>query len=254
MTTTADEIRTTSEGYGVQEARIDLAAAHRLAVLDNLHEGSWNHFSLTVPGAPDHLLLTPGDTHWSQVTASNLVMVGPDAEKVKALGNPILWSGYCIHYPIHMARPDAACVLHAHPLWATALSLIEDGKLLPAQANALGFYGKVAYTDTYDGFVTPETGAESARALGDNTVLFERGHGVAVVGLTVAEAYTDLYSLERACQTQILAMSTGRPIKVIPERDRPKPPPKGSGPPARSLLHFAAMKRVLDLEQPDYAT
>jgi ribulose-5-phosphate 4-epimerase/fuculose-1-phosphate aldolase len=160
-----------------------------------------------------------------------------------------LWVGFRIHQPIHAARSDAACVLHAHPPYATALTMVEGLVLEMAEQNALEFYRQMAYTEEYDGGVDPglDHGKYLASALGDNAiVLFLKNHGVLVVGPSVAVAYTNLYMLERACRVFQIAHSFGKPLAVISEvrrigvDDRPK------------LEHFAAMKRVLDAEEPDY--
>jgi ribulose-5-phosphate 4-epimerase/fuculose-1-phosphate aldolase len=235
----------------IREARVDLAAAHRLAVRDDLHEGTWNHLSLVVPGQPDRILITPGVCHWSQITASSLAVVGPDedADEMRET-NEHLWVGYRIHYPLHQARPDAACVLHAHPPYATALTMVKDGVLEWAEQNSLEFYGRVAYNDRYDAGVPVDTdqGREMAQALGpDAIVLFLRNHGVVVVGPTVGIAYTNLYLLERYCRNQYLAKTMGT-LAPIPE-DR-----RGGGGDTFKSEHFAAMKRVLDVESPGYAS
>lgn len=239
------ELRT----YTMRDAREDLAAAHRLAVRDNLHEGTWNHLSLTVPGDPTRVLITPGIVHWSQVKASDLAVVGPDEdiEQMEA-DNEHLWVGYRIHYPVHMARPDAACVLHAHTPYATSLTMVEGGRLEMTEQNALQFYGKIAYSSEYDGGVPVglDQGDAMAEALGEASVLFLRSHGVVVVGSTVAEAYTNLYVLERACEAQWLARGWGLPPALIPE-DR-----RGSGTGAFKVAHFAAMRRLLDATEADY--
>jgi ribulose-5-phosphate 4-epimerase/fuculose-1-phosphate aldolase len=247
------EVTVPKADYGIGEARVDLAAAHRLAVMDNLHEGSWNHFSVSVPGIPEEILLTPGDRHWSQVTASSLIVAKSDAKQIERRGG-FLWVGYRIHYPIHMARPDAFCVLHTHSPYATALSMLEDGRLLMAEQNALNFYGKVAYNDVYEGQVGGghsglSLGEQLAEALGDKTVLILKNHGVIVVGPSVAAAYFDLYLLERACQFQVLAMSTGQRLQLVPDEIL-KGLRDDDG--QYKVAHFAAMKRVLDREQADY--
>src|SRR5579871_4531717 len=196
----AVESQQSRASYSVARARVDLAAAHRLAVRDDLHEGTWNHLSLSVPGDPERILITPGVVHWSQVTASSLAVLGPH-EDGAALerDNEHLWVGYRIHYPLHRARPDAACVLHAHPPYATALTMVEGGVLEWAEQNSLEFHGRVAFNARYDSGVPLDIGQgeEMAAALGDEAiVLFLRNHGVVVVGPTVAIAYTNLYLLE----------------------------------------------------------
>jgi ribulose-5-phosphate 4-epimerase/fuculose-1-phosphate aldolase len=237
--------------YSVDHARADLAAAHRLAVRDELHEGTWNHLSVTVPGGPERMLITPGICHWSQIDASSLAELGPD-EDVERMEreNEQLWVGYRIHYPLHRARADAACVLHAHPPFVTALSMVEGGRLEMAEQNALEFDGRIAYNDEYDSGVPVglDQGEAMAEALGEATVLLLRNHGVIVTGPTVGIAYTNLYLLERCCRAQWLAQSSGKPLALIPEGRR-----AGAGDGFKDE-HFAAMRRVLDRDEPDYAS
>jgi ribulose-5-phosphate 4-epimerase/fuculose-1-phosphate aldolase len=237
--------------YTLTQARIDLAAAHRLAARDELHEGTWNHLSLVVPGEPEKILITPEVCHWSQITASSLAVVGPDEdlERMQEV-NEHLWVGYRIHYPLHQARLDAACVLHAHPPYATALTMVEGGVLEWAEQNSLEFYGRVAYNDRYDSGVPVglDQGEEMAAVLGPEAILlFLKNHGVVVVGPTVGIAYTNLYLLERYCRVQYLAKTMGKLAPIAPER-------RGGGGDTFKTLHFEAMKRVLDKEEPDYAS
>src|SRR5580704_15308805 len=95
------------------QARVDLAAAHRLAVMHGLHEGIFNHLTLTVPGATDRYYQIPFGLHWSEVTASCFMEVGYDG-RVLAGSGEVEQSCYCIHMPIHRKVPQAACVMHTH--------------------------------------------------------------------------------------------------------------------------------------------
>ncbi len=242
-----------AKSNSLRDARIDLAAAHRLAALDGLNEGSWNHFSLTVPGSPVRMLASPADRHWRQVTASSLVLVGENGESLEGEGRCDR-SAFCIHYPIHVACTQAACVLHAHPPYATALSMVKGGRLLMADQNALALHGRVAYDESYEGFIfDPRQGARLAELLGDKRVLILRNHGVLVVGPTVAEAYTDLYHLERACmfQCHAMALAAGRELNAVaPEIGNAVA--NQADDTGYKLMHFSAMRRLLDAEQPDY--
>jgi ribulose-5-phosphate 4-epimerase/fuculose-1-phosphate aldolase len=196
-----------------EQARHDLAAAHRMAVYDGLCEGTWNHFSMMLD--PSRMLITPADRHWELMEPQSLALVDGDLDAARGRSLQF-YIGYRIHYPVHLARPDAACLLHVHPPYATALSAVEDDELLPASQHSLEFVGRIAYNDRYDGIDDPEKqGERVAEALGDRTVLFLRGHGVVVVGRTIHEAYQDLYLLELACRTQMLALATGRPLRRL---------------------------------------
>jgi ribulose-5-phosphate 4-epimerase/fuculose-1-phosphate aldolase len=234
-------------------ARVDLAAAHRWALRDGLCEGTWNHLSLALDDRGERILLTPPSTHWSQVRAGNLLELdGGDAERLERDGG-LGWVAYRIHAPLHEARPDAACVLHLHSPHATALSMLKDSRLLPAEQNALDFQGRIAYADEYDGGGPADLdhGAGIAAALGGKAVLLLKNHGVIVTGATVADAYADLYMFERACRVMILALSTGRELQLVEAE-------VADAAAAATLSydfkrdHFEALKRVLDAEDPDY--
>src|SRR5882672_5550406 len=189
-----------------QAARIDLAAAFRLAVRLDLHEGVCNHFSVMLPDGQRFLLNQYG-LHWSEVTASNLLALDAEGRVLSGEGE-YERTAFCIHSRIHVAHPHAACVLHTHMPHATALTLLEEGRLEMVEQNALRFHDDIAYDDTYNGLVVDNAeGDRLARVLGAKRVMFLANHGVIVVGPSVAEAFDLLYYLERACRLQVLARS-----------------------------------------------
>ena len=125
-------------------------------------------------------------------------------------------SALYIHGRMHVGRPDVRCILHTHMPYATALTSIEGGRLEPINQNALRFSGRIAYDDDYGGLALDAAeGDRLAAVLGSQRILFMANHGVITTGRTVAAAFDDLYYLERACQNQVLAMSTGRPLKHV---------------------------------------
>ena len=240
----------------VREAKIHLAAAHRLAVLHELEEGIDNHFTVTVPGHDDRYLVLPFGVHWSEARASDLFVFDESGKTLEGEGVVEL-SAQCIHGPVHRLS-GARVVLHTHQTWALALNMLEDSRLVPASQTAAFFHGRVAYDDHYAGTADfPEEGARLAQLLGDKHTLFMKNHGVLVVGESVAQAYRRLYMLERVCRAQVLAMATGKPLVALsedviaqvqapPENDRH---PRGE----RERLFFEAMMRVFDRELPGYA-
>ena len=234
-------------------ARLDLAAAFRLAVRMDLHEGVCNHFTLMLADGQRFLLNAYG-LHWSEVTASNLLALDTRGNVLEGEGEAEKTAFY-IHSRIHLAHPRAACVLHTHMPYATALTLTVPGRLEMVEQNALRFADDIAYDDRYNGLVVDDAeGDRLARLLGDKRVLFLANHGVIVVGATVAEAFDSLYYLERACRVQVLARATGlplRPVRAEVVRDTYRmilaDTPKYAG------AHFSALKRILEREEPDYA-
>jgi ribulose-5-phosphate 4-epimerase/fuculose-1-phosphate aldolase len=240
----------------IRQAKIHLAAAHRLAVLHELEEGIDNHFTVTVPGRDDRYLILPFGLHWSEARASDLIVFDESGATLEGEGVCEL-SAQCIHAPIHRIC-GARVVMHTHQTWALALNMLKDNRLVPANQTAAFFHGRVAYDDTYAGtadFI--EEGERLARVIGNKHVLFMKNHGVLVTGATVAQAYRRLYKLERVCRAQVLAMSTGQPLEILSDEivaQVQSPPVNDRHSRAeRERLFFEAMMRILDRENPGYA-
>ncbi|HVJ13595.1 MAG TPA: aldolase [Burkholderiales bacterium] len=237
--------------------RVDLAAAFRLAVRLDLHEGVCNHLSVMLPGGKSFLLNRYG-LHWSEVSASNLLALDADGRLLEGEGE-FEKTAFYIHSRIHLAHPGATCVLHTHMPYATALTLLEGGRLEMVEQNALRFHNDVAYDDVYNGLVVDNAeGDRLARALGSKRVMFLANHGVIVVGPTVAEAFDLMYYLERACRLQVLgrsmmANSGGKFRAVRPEVVEQTYKLILADAPKYAGAHFEALKRILDREEPAYS-
>ncbi len=241
----------------LSQSRIDLAAALRSAERLGLHEGIDNHFSCTVDPTGHRFLVNPLGVHWREMRASDLVLA--DADRNILDGKyPVEDTAFFIHSRLHVKHPKAKAVLHTHMPYATALTVIEHGRLEMVSQNALQFHGRIAYLDDYDGLALDNSeGDRMAAAMGDKTVLFLGHHGVIVTGASVHAAWNDLYFLERAAMVQILAMSTGRPLRPIPERViHEMVAALNSNPDAvdQPRKHLEALKRLLDREAPEYRT
>jgi ribulose-5-phosphate 4-epimerase/fuculose-1-phosphate aldolase len=240
-------------------ARVDLAACYRLADRFGLNEGIDNHLTMLLPGYSDRFLLAPFGMHWSEVRASDFMVVGFDGRVLSGQGL-VEDTALYIHQPAHRLSPQGRCVLHTHMPYATALTMLQNPRLEMAVQSALGFYDDVAYDPTYNGLAYDFTeGERLARALGDKSVLMMGNHGVLVVGRTLPQAFERLYFFERAAQAQVLALSTGRPLQLIPEAVIQKTMEQfGAGALVggrdRAELHFDALKRVLDRGASDYAS
>jgi len=240
----------------VREAKVHLAAAHRLAVLHALDEGIDNHFTVTLPGYADRYLVLPFGLHWSEARASDLIVFDEAGKTLEGEGEVEL-SAQCIHGPIHRLT-GARVVLHTHQTWALALNMLDDNRLVPASQTAAFFHGRIAYDDHYAGTAdAPEEGERLAGLIGDKHTVFMKNHGVLVVGETMAQAYRRLYMLERVCRAQLLAMASGRPLAsladaIIAQVQAPAPHDRHPRR-ERERLFFEAMMRVLDREMPGYA-
>ncbi|HKE05073.1 MAG TPA: aldolase [Blastocatellia bacterium] len=236
----------------ITQARVDLAAALRWAARLGLNEGVCNHFSLAVPGAQDRFLINPQGLHWSEITPADLVMTDSDGAVIEGR-RQVEATAFFIHGRIHRGKPNAACVMHTHMPYATALAISDGGRLEWASQNALRFYGRVAYDEFYNGLVLDVGEGDRICAQIENAdVLFLANHGVIVCGDSVAQAFDDLYYLERACLVQVLAESAGRPLKVVPESIAAMTGRQIASDKVQSVLHFEALKRILDREEPEW--
>ena len=239
----------------IAEARVQLAAAHRLAVLHELEEGIDNHFTMTVPGRDGQYLILPYGLHWSEARASDMIVFDEAGQVLEGSGSLEL-SAQCIHAPIHRIT-GARVVLHTHQTWTIALNMLKDNRLVPASQTAAFFHGLIAYDDNYSGVADSlEEGERLAAAMGTKPIVFMKNHGVLVTGDTVAQAYRRIYRLERVCRNQILALSTGRPLEVLSEEIVARVQTPGADDrhsrAERERLFFEAMMRVLDRELPGY--
>jgi len=239
----------------IAQAKVQLAAAHRLAVVHELEEGIDNHFTVTVPGYDDRYLILPFGLHWSEAKASDMMMFNEKGETLEGQGVVEL-SAQCIHAPIHRIT-GAKVVLHTHQTWALALNMLKENRLLPTSQTAAFFYGHIAYDDHYAGTADfLEEGERLAGLIGSKQVVFMKNHGVLVVGDSIPQAYRRLYMLERVCRMQVLAMSTGRELELLSQEivDQVQSVPRDERHPRgeRNRLFFEAMMRVLDRVNPGY--
>jgi ribulose-5-phosphate 4-epimerase/fuculose-1-phosphate aldolase len=247
MTTVEND---TPERAELWKLRVDLAAAHRMAAMHNFNESIFNHFTAVLPAVSDRFLTLPFGRYWSEATASELLEVSFDGKVLSGMGH-CERTAYCIHGPVHLARPDAVAVLHTHMPYASALTRLEDPRLKPIGQTEVSLIGDIAYDSDYQGFAdTLSEGERLARAIGDRNILFMANHGVLVLGRSVAEAYDRLYNLERACQVQLYAMWTGQPLRLLPQNVATATQTKAHSPTLYDgkpywELHFEALKRVV---------
>ena len=234
-----------------REIRCELACALRGAARYGLHEGICNHFSVRLPG-PDRFLINPQGLHWAEITASDLLVVAGDARVLEGR-HTVEPTAFFIHSAIHRALPDAACVLHTHMPYATALAIAEDARLEWASQNALRFYGRIEYEDGYNGLALDiAEGDRLAARMRDADVLFLANHGVIVRGPSIAQAFDDLYYLERACMVQAHALSQGKRLRIVPEEVARRTRQQMAGESQQAALHLAALQRIFDLESPGW--
>lgn len=197
------------------QTRVDLAACYRIIAMHGWDDLVFTHISARVPGPDEHFLINPYGMLFEEITASNLVKVDHEGAKVVDSPYPVNPAGFVIHSAVHEARPDVGCVLHTHTRAGVAVSAQADG-LLPLSQISLIAYATLGYHD-YDGIALNDDEKPRLVAdLGDNLALILRNHGLLTVGEKISDAFLMMYALETACQTQIMAQSSGGDLVQVP--------------------------------------
>jgi ribulose-5-phosphate 4-epimerase/fuculose-1-phosphate aldolase len=226
--------------------RVDLAASYRLVANLGWDDLVFTHISARVPGTHD-FLINPYGFMFEEITASSLVRV--DLEGRKTLESPydINPAGYTIHSAIHAARDDAGCVLHLHTMQGVAVSAQKAG-LLPISQQATLIMLSLSYHD-YEGLaLNPDEKSRLQADLGDTRHMILRNHGLLTIGRNVADAFLSMFTLQRACEIQLLAQGNGAELIHIPQVVLDTVPEfsrmvtKGAG----SALVWPALLRKLD--------
>jgi ribulose-5-phosphate 4-epimerase/fuculose-1-phosphate aldolase len=230
-----------------REARLQLAACYRVFDMLGWSEMIYNHITLKIPGEEGAFLINPFGLHFSEVTASTLVKIDIDGNKLDDNPYPVNLAGFTQHALFHRHLPDAHCIMHTHTTAGMAVSSVEGG-LRPTNFYACNFAGQIAYHDFEGVTVRSEEGERLIEHLGDRRVMLLKNHGILVMGRTLPEAFIKHWSLQRACEIQVATASMGTPIEVPAEviathqRDLGKVAiPGGAG-----KADFDAMVRLVD--------
>jgi ribulose-5-phosphate 4-epimerase/fuculose-1-phosphate aldolase len=234
--------------------RVELAACYRLLAHFKMTDLIYTHSTVRVPGEQGHFLINPYGLRWEEITASSLVKINVDGEKIGRSPHPVNPAGFTIHSAVHMARHDAACVIHTHTKGGMAVAAMKDG-LLPLNQIALQFYGRIGVHD-YEGIALDLDERQRIIAdLGDKSALLLRNHGLLTVGRSVAEAFQLMYYLNLACDVQVATLSAGAEL-VMPSREVCEKTAaqydRGNLDDGEIGLEWAAHLRLLDTIDPSY--
>lgn len=247
-----------STEYRYASQRTELAAALRWAARYGLNEGVDNHFSVAVGDtsgntAEQQFLINPYGWHWSEVTASSMVLCDASGAVLEGT-NTVEDTAFHIHSQIHCNVPGATVVLHTHQPYVTALTLLKNNELKMCEQNALAFHHRIAYDNAYNGLaLSAAEGQRIASMMDGRPILMMAGHGVTVTGPNIKEAFNDLYYLERAAMFQVLAKSTGEELLDIPadviEKTAAQQQEEMK---VVANRHFDSLMRMLAQQEPDY--
>ncbi|MCX6131873.1 MAG: class II aldolase/adducin family protein [Proteobacteria bacterium] len=240
-----------------QEVRVDLAACYRLVAHYGWDDLVFTHISARVPGTNDQFLINPFGLLFHEITASSLIKVNLQAEKIDDSPYTVNPAGFTIHSAVHQVRHDAACVLHLHTINGTAVSADPLG-LLPLNQTALLIREDIAYHE-YEGVaIDHDERPRLQRDLGDKNLMLLWNHGTLSLGASVAEAFVRMYYLERACSMQVATLSAlaGRPAKTLLDGVANKTAALGRDPELAKgtalKLAWPALLRLLDQKDPSF--
>lgn len=236
-----------------REARLQLAACYRVFDMLGWSEMIYNHITLRVPGEDGAFLINPFGLHFSEVTASSLVKIDIDGNRLAPSEWHVNKAGFVQHALFHRHLADAHCIMHTHTTAGVAVSAVEGG-LRPANFYACGFTGQLAYHDFEGVTVRDEEGSRLLASLGTKRAMLLRNHGILVMGATLPEAFLRHWSLQRACEIQVAAAAMGAlrevPADVVAVHQRDLHQAQVPGGPGAA--DFAAMVRLVDKRDPGW--
>jgi ribulose-5-phosphate 4-epimerase/fuculose-1-phosphate aldolase len=253
-TVTAIPTRMSTEEW---QTRCDLAACYRLVDMFGWSDLINTRITARVPGSLGHFLINPYGLLFEEVTASLLVKIDSEGNKVEPSESKVNSGGFAIPAALHMARPEVNCVLHSHTVAGCAVSMQKDG-LLPLNQHALQVIGDIAYHDYAGTRRNPEERTRLLADFGDRYIMVLRNHGLLVVGTSVAAAFVSTYRMERACAMQLAFQQSGAEFNPIDESvvgaayDKARMRPSGSSGDNPASFEWAALLRKLDRIDPSY--
>jgi ribulose-5-phosphate 4-epimerase/fuculose-1-phosphate aldolase len=235
------------------EQRVNLAACYRLVEHFGWTDLIYTHISARVPGERGHFLLNRFGFLFDEVTASSLIKVDLDGNLVDEPDAPMHKAGFVIHSAIHGGRDDVDCVIHTHSKAGVAVAAMQEG-LLPLSQHAQLFYGRVSYHD-YEGLaIDIDERARLVEDLGDNPVMILRNHGLLAVGTSIPLAFSNLFNLQFACETQVLAMAGNAALNLPSPAVSAHTAELAIAPDAPFGTEWPGLLRKLDRLDPSYRT
>jgi ribulose-5-phosphate 4-epimerase/fuculose-1-phosphate aldolase len=245
MQTAARPVEAAPMTEAERKARIELAAAYRIFDMLGWTEMIFNHITVRVPGPEVRFLINPFGLHYSEITASSLVLIDIEGNPVRETKWPVNRAGFVIHSAIHGAMPQAHCVMHTHTTTGIAVACLEEG-LSPDNFYGAMLVGKVAYHEFEGVTVEPGERERLVRDIGDKPAVILRNHGLLAWGPSVPEAFLMLWTLQRACDVQIAASRAGAVHRIRPEVFEQTV--REGGPAEKRTCDdvFAALRRKLD--------
>ncbi len=232
----------------------DLAAVFRWTAKLNMHEGIANHFSVCHPDSSGSFYVNGTGQHFSNIKASDLVLIEENNfEEMKNKPEIVDPTAINIHGAIHKKVPHAKCILHVHSKHATALSCLKNPTLPPIDQNTMRFYNRIALYGDFGGLGFEEESEKMANSIGNHSTLLLANHGILTAAPTIAQAFDDLFYFEKACETYLTALSTGKELNIVSNEVAEKTAQDWENYSTDMAgLHLKAIRSILDAEDTSY--
>ena len=238
----------------ITELQKDLAATFRWTARLNMNEAVANHFSACIPGSTTDFYVNRSGVHFSQMKASDLILVTKDnIDELKKNPDLVDSTAINIHGAIHNKVPHAKCIFHVHSKYATALSTLKDPTLPPIDQNTMRFYNRVSVYNEYGGMGFEEESKKMATALGNKKHMLMANHGIMTTGETVSDGVDALYYFEKSAETYLTALSTNKELNIASHEVAEKTAQEWATYPSDlARAHLDQIRIILDKEDPDY--
>ena len=238
----------------ITELQKDLAATFRWTARLNMNEGVANHFSACVPGSSHDFYVNKAGIHFSQIKASDLILVTKEnIEELKNKPEIVDSTAINIHGTIHEKIPHAKCIFHVHSKYSTALSTLKNATLPPIDQNTMRFFNRVSIYNEFGGMGFEDESIKMANALGNKQHMLLANHGIITTGETVSEGFDALYYFEKSAETYLTALSTNKELNVVSDEIAEKTAQEWANYPSdMARSHLDQIRMILDKEEPNY--
>tara|TARA_B100001057_G_scaffold487430_1_gene570152 strand:- start:346 stop:1011 length:666 start_codon:yes stop_codon:yes gene_type:complete len=219
-----------------------------------MNEGVANHFSACVPGSSNDFYVNKAGIHFSQIKASDLILVTKkNIEELRNKPEIVDSTAINIHGTIHKKVPHAKCIFHVHSKYSTALSALKNATLPPIDQNTMRFFNRVSIYNEFGGMGFEDESTKMANALGNKQHMLLANHGVITTGETVSEGFDALYYFEKSAETYLTALSTNQKLNIVSDEIAEKTAQEWANYPSdMARAHLDQIRLILDKEEPDY--
>jgi len=238
----------------ITDLQKDLAATFRWAARLNMNEAVANHFSACIPGSNTDFYVNRSGIHFSQMKASDLILVTKDnIDDLKKKPEVVDSTAIHIHGTIHKKVPHARCIFHVHSKYSTALSALKDPYLPPIDQNTMRFYNRVSIYNEYGGMGFEEESIKMANALGNKQHMLLSNHGILTTGENISDGFDALYYFEKSAETYMTALSTNKELNIVSHEVAEKTAQEWANYPTDlARAHLNQIRLILDKEEPEY--